>query len=215
MGPVDCTLLAAFALRRMLDPRTGGTSTWERMSSRLDIPLHRFSNPNLPDVARRIRDDKVDIIVSMVGHILAPEILAAPRIGIVAKHASLLPACRGLFPFLWTRLEGIPVGVSFFVLDKGIDSGRVLLRRRYTADPGQVSMLRFYIDVFHAYPNMLVEALDVLLDEGNAGPIDLPSGYYGLPKRDDLARFRREGGRVARWQDLLYQPEARPEAFEP
>ena len=61
------------------------------------------------------------------GHILKPELLAVPRLGMINVHASLLPALRGAAPIQWAILNGLETtGVSIMQLEAGMDTGPVL-----------------------------------------------------------------------------------------
>lgn len=66
-------------------------------------------------------------IVVAYGHILKPDILAIPRLGMLNVHASLLPALRGAAPIAWAVLNGLETtGVSIMQMEAGLDSGPVL-----------------------------------------------------------------------------------------
>ena len=66
-------------------------------------------------------------IVVAYGHILKPDILALPRLGMLNVHASLLPALRGAAPIAWAILNGLETtGVSIMQMEAGLDSGPVL-----------------------------------------------------------------------------------------
>lgn len=68
-------------------------------------------------------------VVVAYGHILKPEVLATPRLGMVNVHASLLPALRGAAPIPWAILNGLETtGVSIMQLEAGLDSGPVYHR---------------------------------------------------------------------------------------
>lgn len=61
------------------------------------------------------------------GHILKPELLALPRLGMINVHASLLPSLRGAAPIQWAILNGEETtGVSIMQLEAGMDTGPVL-----------------------------------------------------------------------------------------
>jgi methionyl-tRNA formyltransferase len=69
-------------------------------------------------------------IVAAFGQILPQRVLDQPRYGTVNIHASLLPRYRGADPIAETILQGDKeAGVSIMLLDAGIDTGPVLLRR--------------------------------------------------------------------------------------
>ncbi len=70
-------------------------------------------------------------IVVAYGHILRPEVLAIPRLGMINVHASLLPRWRGAAPITWSILHGdTETGVSIMQMEAGLDCGPVLLRLR-------------------------------------------------------------------------------------
>ncbi|MFN2317587.1 MAG: methionyl-tRNA formyltransferase [Gemmatimonadales bacterium] len=77
---------------------------------------------------RRLEPD-LGVVVAY-GHILKPEILAVPRLGMINVHASLLPALRGAAPIPWSILEGHPrTGVTIMQMEAGLDSGPILMQR--------------------------------------------------------------------------------------
>lgn len=68
-------------------------------------------------------------VVVAYGHILRPEVLAAPVHGMVNVHASLLPRYRGAAPIPWAIMNGdTESGVSIMRMEAGLDSGPVLRR---------------------------------------------------------------------------------------
>ena len=70
------------------------------------------------------------IVVTAYGQILPEEILNLPKYGCINIHASLLPAYRGAAPINWCILNGeSKTGVTSMQMDKGLDTGDMLLRR--------------------------------------------------------------------------------------
>jgi methionyl-tRNA formyltransferase len=78
--------------------------------------------------ADQIRALELDIgIVVAYGHVLKPELLAIPRLGMLNVHASLLPRLRGAAPIAWSILNGDETtGVSIMQMEAGLDTGPVL-----------------------------------------------------------------------------------------
>ncbi len=91
------------------------------------IPVLQPERPIGPFIDE-IRTLNPDIaVVVAYGHILKPELLAVPRLGMINVHASLLPALRGAAPIQWSILNGDEMtGVSIIQLEAGLDSGPVL-----------------------------------------------------------------------------------------
>ncbi len=84
--------------------------------------------PNAPEFVEQFRALEPDIgIVVAYGHLLKPDVLAVPRLGMVNLHASLLPELRGAAPIEHAILEGHErSGVSIMQMDAGLDTGPVL-----------------------------------------------------------------------------------------
>ena len=69
-------------------------------------------------------------VVAAYGLILPPAILAAPRLGCINVHASLLPRWRGAAPIQRAILAGDDeTGVTIMQMDTGLDTGPILLER--------------------------------------------------------------------------------------
>ena len=83
------------------------------------------------------------VVVAAYGLILPPPILAAPRLGCINVHASLLPRWRGAAPIERAILAGDAVtGVTIMAMDEGLDTGAMLLKRQLRIDgknAGQVT----------------------------------------------------------------------------
>ena len=70
-------------------------------------------------------------VVAAYGLILPREILAAPRLGCLNIHASLLPRWRGAAPIQRAILAGDEVsGVTIMQMDEGLDTGDILLSKQ-------------------------------------------------------------------------------------
>ncbi len=69
------------------------------------------------------------IVVVAYGKILPEEILSLPKYGCVNGHASLLPKYRGASPIQWCIVCGEEkTGVTVMQMDKGMDTGDILLQ---------------------------------------------------------------------------------------
>lgn len=71
------------------------------------------------------------MIVVAYGLILTPQVLTAPHAGCWNVHASILPRWRGAAPIQRALLAGdAQTGVDLMQMEKGLDTGPVLLSRR-------------------------------------------------------------------------------------
>jgi methionyl-tRNA formyltransferase len=76
------------------------------------------------------------IIVVAYGRIIPKWMLDLPRFGNINLHGSLLPKYRGAAPIQWAIARGETVtGVTTMLLDEGLDTGGMLLRREVSIGP--------------------------------------------------------------------------------
>jgi methionyl-tRNA formyltransferase len=90
---------------------------------------------------RALEHAKPDVgVVVAYGHILKPEILAVPRLGMINVHASLLPKLRGAAPIQRAILTGEgSTGISIMQMEAGLDSGPVLHSVRTPIGPSETA----------------------------------------------------------------------------
>ena len=71
-----------------------------------------------------------DFIISFgYRYIIAEDIIKAMENKIINLHISYLPYNKGADPNLWSYLEDTPKGVTIHYIDKGLDSGDILLQK--------------------------------------------------------------------------------------
>lgn len=83
-----------------------------------------------------VRDAAPDGVLYGGGGILRSTLLAAAGGRVLNAHAGPLPEIRGMNACEWSLLLDHPLCVSIHVVDRGIDTGPVLLRRPVKREPG-------------------------------------------------------------------------------
>ena len=142
------------------------------------------------------------------GEILPQAVLDLAAIAPVNLHFSLLPELRGASPVQTALLEGRDeTGVTTIVMDAGIDTGPVILRRAEAIEPGDdAGSLGDRLAAIGA--EVLVETAD-LFAEGAAEP---------RPQDEAAATFTRRLGaddRVLRWTEPARDLVNRTRAMSP
>jgi methionyl-tRNA formyltransferase len=101
------------------------------------IPVLQPEKVRAPEVQQRLREIAPDaIVVIAYGQILPESILQIPRLGCINVHASLLPKYRGAAPIQWAIVRGErQTGVTIMLMDKGMDTGAMLLQRAIPIEP--------------------------------------------------------------------------------
>ena len=118
-------------------PRPAGRGRHERRSPvhaaalAAAIPVRTPASLKSPEVQRDFAALDLDAAVVVAYGLILPEpVLAAPRLGCVNLHASLLPRWRGAAPIQRAILAGdSETGVCAMLMEAGLDTGPVLLRQ--------------------------------------------------------------------------------------
>lgn len=136
-------------------------------------------------------------LVVAYGHLLRPELLSIPRLGMVNVHASLLPRWRGAAPIQWALLANDrETGVSIMRVEAGLDTGAVWHRAvTPISDSDTVDTLTRRLAQLGA--DALVETLPRIAQGAEPVPQD-DAGATLAPKVDRaLARIRWEESAAA------------------
>ena len=135
-------------------------------------------------------------VVVAYGLILPPPILAAPRLGCLNLHASLLPRWRGAAPIQRAIMAGdAETGVAVMQMEAGLDTGPVLLERQVAIGP-RTTAGDLHDELARLGAPLMVEALAGLAD-GRLTP--RPQAEIGVTYADkiDKAEARIDWSRPA------------------
>jgi methionyl-tRNA formyltransferase len=134
----------------------------------LDLPLAEVETVKTGAGFKDLAASMPDVIaVVAYGEILPATVLHVPAIAPVNLHFSLLPRLRGATPVQTALLLGYDVtGVSTIVMDRGMDTGPVILQREEPIGPADdAGTLGARLAAVGA--DVLVESIDML----GAGPV--------------------------------------------
>lgn len=92
---------------------------------------------NGAETEKILKDDRVDLGVLANTGIIKKNIIDHVPMGIIMPHPGILPGYRGINCTGWAILNGDDIGVTTFLIDKGIDTGPVLLREKL--DEGKIT----------------------------------------------------------------------------
>jgi methionyl-tRNA formyltransferase len=80
-------------------------------------------------------DLEIDYIISYgYTHIIKPEIIQHYKNKIINLHISYLPWNRGASPNFWSWFKNTPKGVTIHHIDKGIDTGDIIIQKEIEED---------------------------------------------------------------------------------
>jgi dTDP-4-amino-4,6-dideoxyglucose formyltransferase len=107
------------------NPITSNLVTWLRSKDENVTVICERLNLNM------IRNAKPDFIVSYnYRYIISESFIQRFQKKLINLHISYLPWNRGTHPNLWSILDNTPKGVTIHVIDKGIDTGAILVQKK-------------------------------------------------------------------------------------
>jgi hypothetical protein len=191
-SPSQLARLAAFRVLELFAAFGFGT-TRHRLADvcrDLSVPFRRIESANHPLFITHLHDSGVDVLLNQTSELLRQPLLQTPRIGVINRHLSLLPAYRGSWPIFWQFAHGEPrVGVTVHVVDAGIDTGEILAQSAIDRIEG-MSIARAIAELFDRSVPLTCEALR-RLESGdsrtpNAGP---EASTFKMPTPGDVLRY--------------------------
>jgi folate-dependent phosphoribosylglycinamide formyltransferase PurN len=191
-SPRQLARLAGFRVREA-GARLGLGTTRHRLADvcrELAVPFRRIESANDPAFAAHLAALGVDVLLNQTSERLHAPLLSTPRLGVINRHLSPLPAYRGAWPIFWQFAHReATVGVTVHVVDAGLDTGDILAQA-VVQRPAGMSMAAATAQLFERAAPLTCEALR-RLESGaprtpNAGP---RASTFKTPSPSDVLRY--------------------------
>lgn len=129
------------------------------------VPLLKTRNVNDPQVLESIEAAELDwLFIIGWSQIARDALLAAPQLGVLGMHPSLLPIGRGRASIPWAILKQLDVtGVTLFKLDAGVDTGDILEQAEIPLHP-KIDAGELYSKVDAAHVTLIKRAFPKLFN---------------------------------------------------
>ncbi|MFT7298002.1 MAG: methionyl-tRNA formyltransferase [Sphingobacteriales bacterium] len=100
----------------------------DELASEKNVPLLKINHINDREVIEALREHEIDwLFIIGWSQIAGKEVIETPKKGAIGAHPTLLPVGRGRAAIPWAIIKGHDkTGVSFFVMDEGVDTGPLL-----------------------------------------------------------------------------------------
>lgn len=150
---------------------------------------------NHEESVSKIKEFKPDLLLSVLGNQIFkdPIINLAPK-GCLNLHTALLPIYRGLMPTFWVLKNNEKyTGVSVFFVEKGIDSGPIVVQKK--VEIGNRSQEELIIYTKKIGMEAIAEAID-LIEHDKVKLIENDESkktYYTFPTKQDVTTFKENG----------------------
>lgn len=157
-----------------------------------NIPIVNACDLNSHEFVEKLKQFSPDVIINQTEFLLKEEILSVSKMGFLNRHASLLPHFRGRLGSWWSHAaEPSEYGVTIHFVDKEIDSGPIIIQKKYSID--QRSSYCKVLDIFfHDAPSLMLEALDKIQKNDF---VAIPNKYQGtktylFPSLQEVKTYR-------------------------
>lgn len=167
------------------------------LAKQLNIPILYTENINCPSFLSELKKYQPDIIINQSELLLKQPILSIPTIGVLNRHASLLPKFRGRVGSFWAHAQENPeYGTTIHFVDEQIDSGPIVAQQKYALDP-TLSYTRILDELFTSSIPLMLTALENL-ETSTFTPIPntyLGTSTYKFPTLKEVQDYRRALGK--------------------
>ncbi len=187
-----------FYALQFLKIKLGNKPTIKSFLRRNKINIINLKNSiNNRESLKIIESYKPDLLVSILGNeIFKKDLLKIAPLGCINLHSSLLPKYRGLLPTFWILKNKEKLsGVSVFFVDEGIDSGQIIIQKKFSVDnlthrgliikSKKVGMEA----IADAITAIVKNRLTTIPNKNNE------STYYKFPNRNDVKKFLKSGAK--------------------
>ena len=128
------------------------------------LPVLQPEKMKDPTFVEQLRDYQADLQVVVAFRMLPEAVWNMPRFGTFNVHAALLPQYRGAAPINWAVINGeTETGVTTFFLDHDIDTGRIILQKRFPI-PDEADVEYVYDGLMHLGAEIAVETINLILE---------------------------------------------------
>ncbi|MDI7260980.1 MAG: methionyl-tRNA formyltransferase [Thermodesulfobacteriota bacterium] len=134
------------------------------LAEKLGIRVFRPEKMKDPQVYEDFVKLKPDLaILAFVTDIIPERIIHVLSLGTICYHPSLLPRHRGASAINWAIIQGdTRTGLTIFWVDKGIDTGPILLQREVEIGPDETTGSLYFKALFPMGVEAIMEAVDLI-----------------------------------------------------
>jgi len=98
-------------------------------------------------------------------HIITEDIVNHFKTNIVNLHISYLPYNRGMHPNFWSFRDGTPKGVTIHQIDKGLDTGDIVIQKEVIFKKEQDTLKSTYEVLIEEIQNLFIENYKAIFDK--------------------------------------------------
>jgi methionyl-tRNA formyltransferase len=159
------------------------------------IPVLQPERFKSSDFLDQLYSLKPDIQVVVAFRMLPEEVWSLPPKGTFNMHASLLPDYRGAAPINWVLINGeTETGVTTFLLDHKIDTGRILFQEKLRIDDDETAG-SLHEKVKEPAAKIIIKTIQAI-DKGHIEPVPQSELFPGKDTLHTAPKLYREDCRI-------------------
>src|SRR3989304_7464251 len=120
-----------------------------------------MKDPQVYDAYLKLKPELA--ILAFVTDIIPERVVNLPPLGTICYHPSILPRHRGASAINWAIIQGdTRTGLTILWVDKGIDTGPVLLQKEVEIGPDETTGSLYFNTLFPMGIDAIVEAVELI-----------------------------------------------------
>lgn len=186
------------SLNPMLNKNVSGYQDLKEVASNHGLKSDYFNNINDDEVIAKIKQKDIDyLFVVGLSQLITDKVLNSVHKSCIGYHPTKLPEGRGRATIAWSILGEIEPAVTFFEIDKGMDSGKIYFQKKVELEEN---------DYAQDLIDKLMSAIDDGLDEFL--PLLNQNGLNPTEQDEEDATYveiRRPQDGFINWRDSSHQ----------
>ena len=175
-------------------------NSFKDLALKHDINYDYVNSTNSKLLFKNIDKKNKKVSLLLTNHILKINIINKKKHFFINKHSSMLPSYKGLMPYFWTKIHNDENGITFHLVNKKIDSGKIIYQKKIKIKFN--SMIGFYLEIFHRFPFYFLKSLNNLKKKNFIKHKGRKS-YYSIPTNSDYDKFLKKNGNIITFSDLF------------
>lgn len=141
-----------------------------------DVTL--YLDPITVEVVDRLNPELV--ISYNYQHIVREDVINRVGDRIINMHTSFLPWNKGASPNIWSFIDDTPKGVTIHRLEKGLDTGKIIIQKELVFDEDKETLSSTYVKLNEEIVKLLMEHWEMIA-----------SGAYELKAQEGKGSYHR------------------------
>ncbi|MEW6658905.1 MAG: methionyl-tRNA formyltransferase [Thermodesulfobacteriota bacterium] len=170
--------------------RGGKADPLKEAAAQAGVPVFQPGHMRDEDAYAQMAKLNADLgVLAFVTDIVPARVFNAPKQGSICYHPSILPRYRGSSAINWAVINGeTETGLTIFWVDKGIDTGDILLQKKVEIGPDETTGAVYFDKLFPLGVQGVLEAV-ALVAQGKAPriPQDHSQATYDPPCDEKVA----------------------------